>query len=430
MGNAAALSGSLTRRVIMEGLIGIPVWVILTHGDGIEVKLIAICAAAIFFIIGLLLYKLSPAWGRVTAITLMIVLLTVGIGYREFLPELVWMGALIWRGRYPKLSYMHYGLAFLICCLAVIVASQLDILSSYRLLFIGLSLVWIVNWFLSLNRWLLNDAALQNSIVTRPVRLGSLRYLLTFLAGALLVFALTVNYGEKLLTPPNITPLEENIVSEPDSPPPAQEQPSLQELLGEDADQGKPSIIWDIVFWTLGGLAAVFALFVVRMLWRDRTWTWRRFITSIRAWFVREKKTEALPYVEERRSLMKEKKKKSSRWSDFFQRSNRDREWQLLDNPQKVRRLYEDAVVSGIEQGYEFKSHHTSSETLERIAHWREVVSIRDKDLRDSYWSRLLSIRLTLIKLYEKARYSPHSVTDQEVESLNNDLNNDLNNKR
>lgn len=423
---ATAIWVRIARRVLVEWLIWLPVTIILTHSFDLSGKLFVSCGVIGSFALGMLLYKLPPVRSKVILFAVSVIVLGIGIiFFRNDWMAFALLGVLLWRGRYLQLLPRQYGFAFVLCCVAVIVAAQSDILPDYRILFIGLSLIWIVAWFLSLNRGLLTDAALQNSILTRPVRLASRRYLLIFLAAAFLIFAVTVNYGEQLLTPPVYVPGENN-VEIPEVQPPLQNQPSLKDMLGVNEEQGEPSKIWEIVFWIMSGLAAIGFFFFVKMLWRDRTWTWQRLLSAIRMWFLREKKTEALPYIEERRSLMKEKKR-SSRWNAFFQKNNREQEWDQLDNPQKVRLLYEAAVLSGIDQGYEFKVHHTSSETLEGMAHWRKGLALRDKEKesKSSYWIRLMNIRLMLIKLYDKARYSPHSVTDQEVKDLKERLEND-----
>jgi hypothetical protein len=426
MGSEASPLIRIARRVLVEWLSWLPIWLILTSAYQLSGKLLLVCAGTVLFILGLFLYqRLSPAWSRATLI--LSIALLLGIGIPLFSSEwmtLVWLAVLLWRGRYPKLGARHYGYAFLLCCVAVIIVAQNASLPDYRMIIIALSLLWIVVWFLSVNRGLLEEAGLNNQIVTRPVRRANLLYLLIFLTGALLVFALTVNYGKELLTPPKYVPSEEVRVDIEDVLPPPSGPTGLGDMLGAVEKQGPRSVIWDILFWVLTGAAAVGLVWFVRMLWRDRTWSWRSFADSIRAWFVREKKAEALPYIEERRSLLKDKKKGPGRWNAFFHRNHREREWEQLDNPQKVRRLYEEAVLAGIEQGYEFHAHHSSAETLTRIAQWRANHSLPDKDNSSTYWNRLLNIRLKLMILYEKARYSPHSVTDQEAEDLKAHLHN------
>jgi hypothetical protein len=423
MGNETSTAAKITKRVLVELLISLPAWLILTLGDDLAGKLAMICTASVFFGIGLVLYKLPPVWSRVILLAAMAIVLIIGIGLlRGNLPNSLWICALLWRGRYPKLTANHYGLAFLICCLAVIIASQNDILSGYRIVFITLAVIWIMIWFISLNSALMKDAGLQNNIVTRPVRLASRKYLLLFLAVALVIFALTVNYGKQLLTLPGYSSSDQKWLDVSDLQTPAPAQPMEEDWRITPDEQRPPSVIWDILFWTMAVAAMLGGIWFARMLWKDRTWSWNRFIKALRTWFLREKKVEALPYVEERRSLLKDKKKGPSRWNALFERRNIGLEWEQLSNPQKVRRIYEEAVLSGIEQGYEFKPHHTPSETLEGIKQWR-VTSLQpaDKEKANAYWPWFLSIRLSLLKLYEIAKYSTHSVTEQEVGSLKGD---------
>jgi hypothetical protein len=123
--------------------------------------------------------------------------------------------------------------------------------------------------------------------------------------------------------------------------------------------------------------------------------------------------------VEEQRSLRKEKKEGQSFFDSLFRRRDRSVNWDRLSNPEKVRHLYEKAVLSGIEQGYAFKAGDTPSETLEGIESWRAVPRTSpDKEKNVVYWGRLLKLRTLLLKLYEKAKYSPHEVTSQEVQDL------------
>ncbi|MCD9022509.1 hypothetical protein [Cohnella silvisoli] len=419
MGYESSAVGRAISRILLEWLIWLPLWIILTINIGAMGKLGTIAAATGFFALGFLLFKLSAVWSRITVAAILVILVAVGIGrYTNDLSIFLWMGVLLWRGRYRRLKPLHYGLAFLICAAAVIVASQNDSLSGYRLLFVILAIVWVVIWFISINRSLLDEAGLHSNIVTRPVRLANRKYLFIFLAAGLLVFALTVSYGQQLLTPPKINTdlLDVSELQPPPEPPKTQENP-LSGLL--DKEQGPPSPIWDILFWIMVGAAVVGAIWFARLMWRDRTWTWNGMIEAIRRWFIRAKKMEALPYVEEHRSLLKEKKKGHSRFDALFRRHNRIAEWERLSNPEKVRRLYEETVLSGIEQGYDFQTHHTPAETLEGIERWRASQRpVSDNDKHSSYWKWLLVIRLSLLQLYEKAKYSPHSITEQEVKEL------------
>lgn len=417
MGNGSSAVGRVIGRVLLEWLIWVPLWLVLTINDGVTSRLGTVVAATVFFALGFLLFKLPVVWARVTVAGVIVILVAVGIArYTNDLPIFLWIGVLLWRGRYLRLKPLDYLLAFLVCTAAVIAASQNDDLSNYRLLFIILAVIWVIVWFISINRGLLEEAGLHSNIVTRPVRLANRKYLFIFLTAGLLVFALTVSYGQKLLTPPHIST---DLFNQPPPPetPIQQGQNPLSALL--DKEQGPSSPIWDILLWIMVGAAALGAIWFARLMWKDRTWTWRGIIEAIRQWFIRAKKVEALPYIEERRSLLKEKKKGPSRFDTLFRKHNRGPEWEQLSNPEKVRRLYEETVLSGIEKGYDFQAHHTPFETLENMDQWRvSQQQVTDNEKHSSYWKWLLGIRISLLQLYEKAKYSPHSITEQEVKSL------------
>lgn len=417
---------SVAIRILQEGLIGFPVWLILTLHYGEIGKLGITLAAVVFFLAGTVLFKLPPLWSRISVAMVFVFLLGIGIiRFSSELPAFLWMGVLLWRGRYSVLTPRHYGLGFLICCTMIIVASQNDVSAIYRLAIMATALIWVVSWFISLNRSLLDEAGLQKSIVTRQVRLTSRKYLLIFLMVALLIFALTVTYGKQLLTPPAMSSSNEQWMdlSKLEMPPP--EQTGKEDWMVPPEDQGPPSPIWNILFWIMAGVASLAAIWFIRQLWKDRTWSWRGLMESIRRWFLREKRVDRLPYVEESRSLTKDKKKGPTLWDNLFHRQSRVRDWEQLNNPEKVRRLYEEAVLSGIEQGYAFKSNDTPSETLDRMADWRLNQPMLDKDKKASYWQRLLRTRVLLLRLYERAKYSPHSITEKEVGSLREQIQDD-----
>jgi len=420
-GSTAASSSAIGRvigRIIVEWLIWLPVWLVLTTNMTILGKVGMIFIVMAFFAGGLLLYRIPAFWRRMSMLLIIIALIALSIAwFANDVPIMLWLGILLWRGRYLRLRHPHYGLAFGICCAAIIITSQNEAWADHRLPFILLAVFWMIVWFITLNRSLIEQAGLYNDIVTGPVKQASRKYLLLFLMVGVLIIALTANYGQQLLTPkhvvnPNNSWIDPNQFIQP----PQEQDQSWMEGLVED--RGKPSIIWDILFWIMTGLAACGLIWFARLIWKDRTWTWRGMLRSIREWFLRENKAENLPYVEERRSLLKEKKKGPGRFDSLFRRQSRGPSWEQLSNPEKVRRLYEEAVLSGIEQGYDFKPHHTPSETLERLEQWRLSQAAPSNEKHSSYWTRLMNIKTVLLKLYEKAKYSPHEVTSQEVGSL------------
>lgn len=405
-------------RIVMEWMIWLPVWMVLTTNMRAAGKFGMVAAVLFFFALGLLLHRFPTVWRRISMLAIFIALLAAGISlYTRELPIFIWMGILLWRGRYLKLRPMHYGLAFGICCAVMIVTSRNDVWADDRLIFILMAIVWVAVWFVALNEILIEQAGLHNGIVTSRVRQANRNYLYIFLAIGLLVIALTASYGQQLLTPKQAVVNPDNSWIDPNNfiqPPREMEKPEWM----EEEEPGKPSVIWDILFWILSVVVVCAAFWFARLFWNNRTWTWRGFLKSIREWFLREKKAEKLPYVEERRSLAKEKKKGSSLIDSLFRRRNRGADWERLSNPEKVRRLYEEVVLAGIEQGYEFQASHTPSETLEGIERWRTSRRASDDEKLISYWNRLLSIKSVLLELYEKAKYGPHEISAQEVEGL------------
>ncbi|XID92049.1 hypothetical protein ACF3MZ_26805 [Paenibacillaceae bacterium WGS1546] len=365
--------------------------------------------------IGLALAKAPPLWRRTALTVAGIGLVAAGIVQGlTFLLVGLWFGFMLWRGRFSRLSPWHYAMAFSVCCLGLIAISANEAWESYRTAFILLAVWWACVWFLSLNRTLLNQAGLFDNIATGAVRRAGRRYVLVYLAAGVAAIALTLDYGRRLLTPKNISFAPEENVPDPESfiPPPMQAINPLHGMFGE---QKEPSVIWDYLLWVLMAFAAVGLIWLARLLWKDRTWSWRGLLRAIRAWFLRERPKEILPYVEERRSLKKEKKS-GSLFASLFRRQDRP-VWEKLDSSGRARRLYEDAVLAGMRQGYAYKPSDTPGETLEGIARWREGES-GPEGKSAAYWQRLLLARESLLKLYEKARYSPHEVGEKEVAAM------------
>jgi hypothetical protein len=226
---------------------------------------------------------------------------------------------------------------------------------------------------------------------------------------------LTASYGEKWLTPPKIDPNLE--WANPDEPaaPPQQEQASSPPFPFEEP--GKPSVFWDILAWIVGCAAVLGAIWLIRLLWREKTWTWQGIVQALLRWLRKEPKTaEQLPYIEEMRSLAKKKSNRKNRWGAFFHRQEKGPDWDSLSNRGKVRRLYEEAVVTGIEQGYPFQAGHTPAETVAAMARWTREHPPADKD--KAHWDWFNRVRDVLLNFYERAKYSSHTLTEEEVNSL------------
>lgn len=365
--------------------------------------------------IGRALAKATPLWRR-TALTVAGIGL-VAAGFVQgvtFLAIGLWFGFVLWRGRFARLSPWHYAMAFGVCCLGLIAISANEAWESYRASFILLAIWWACVWFLSLNKTLLNHAGRHDNIATGAVRRAGRRYVLVYLAAGVASIALTLDFGRRWLTPKNIDFAPEASVPDPEPfiPPPMQAINPFDGMFGE---QKEPSVLWDYLLWVLLAFAAVGLIWFVRLLWKDRTWTWKRLLQAIRAWFLRERPEENLPYVEERRSL-KNEKKAGGLFASLFRRQDR-LAWEKLDDSGKARRLYEDAVLAGMRQGYAYKPSDTPGETLDGIARWHESGN-GTQGAKAAYWQRLLLVREPLRRLYEKARYSPHEVDEQEVAAM------------
>lgn len=414
------MAGRLGLRALAEWLVWLPLTLIFSANMGAAGKIglaaaVLLCAAA-----GLGLNGLSAVRRRLALIVLAALLVGIGIArFADHLPMLIWLCVVLWRGRYVRFGYRQFGLAFGVSGFALFAIALNEAWAVYRPAIIVLAILWMCGWFIALNGNLVNRAGLGDGIVTRPVAQSSRKYALVFVGLGILAIALTVGYGEQLLTPKKIADSGSRWIDPEQFIPPAQpmERPNLLGELGED--QGEPSPIWDYLFWIIAGLAAIGVVWFARLLWKDRSWTWSGLLKTLREWFLRERRTEALPYVEERRSLRKEKKSGPGRLASMLRGSNSRREWERLSNPEKVRLLYEDAVAAGIRQGYGFSPADTPAEALAGLERWHaERAAGSDKERQAEYWTWFRRVRSALAGLYGRARYSPHDIASEEVEEL------------
>ncbi|MFD0674554.1 hypothetical protein [Cohnella sp. GCM10027633] len=401
-------------RLTFELLMWMPVWLLLTIDRTAGARAAWLAAAAGCWIVGVLIAQLRPPWRllAVLASMLAVVAATIAIDYREYLPFGAWLATLAWRGRYTETTPGQYGIAFLIAAAGVVYASNADKAADYRMGFIALAIVWAAGLLIAMNRVSVHEAGLRSAIVTRAVRRDSRKYAIAFVAIGLIVFGLTVSYGQQWLRLPHVN-LESSgpTIPEPPAAPPEDAGPPLPPL-----GEYRSSPIWDILSYVVGGLAACGLAWFAYWMWRERTWSWKAWKDALRRLFLRDRKEEKLPYVEERRSLPKTKRK--APWSDLFHRPRRGPDWHRLNNAQKVRRLYADAVASGIATGYAHEAHRTAAETMGELERLRVARSGGDDGRQAAYWSWFSNVRQALLRLYEQARYSQHEVREQEVAAL------------
>jgi hypothetical protein len=411
------MRGSFALRIAVEWLIWLPVWLLFSTNMTPMAKSGLAASVLLFSTAGLLLNRLPPLWRKITLIAVLLALAAVGaLAYKAYLPMLIWLGLVLWRGRFARLGPRHYALAFGVSALALIAVAQNEAWIEYRLALIGIALSWMLVWFAALNGSLVEGAGLGNGIVTRPVRRAGRKYVYLFLSAGVLIVAATVDYGQRLLTPRQVSAPDFNWIKPERLIPPPAANASLDSLLPE---QGKPSPVWDYLLWLVLAFAVLAFLWFARLLWKDRTWTWRGLMRALKGWFLRDKSEESLPYVEERRSL---KKGTSGLLAAWLHRSEARAEWGRLNNSEKARRLYEDVVRTGVQQGFAFQASDTPAETLDGIERWRGERRDSAAGKLTEYWQRLLRSRRALQRLYEKARYSPHNIESVEVEEMRKQL--------
>jgi len=410
------MAGKFGLRVLAEGLLWLPLWLIFSANAGLAGKTGLAAGILLCIVAGLGFNRLPPLWGKILLVAITLAMVGVGVARNAGdLPVLIWMCAALWRGRFVRFGYWQYGFAFGVCCLALIAITLNEAWTGYRTAIVVLAVLWLLGWFVALNRSMIEGAGLGNGIVTRPVLRSSRKYAIFFIGIGVLAIIATIGYGEKWMTPrkvdvsPILADFGWDLEQEPDK------DDFLEKLKGEPVE---PHPIWDYLFWIIVPLATAGFLWFVRLLWKDRTWTWRSLLNTIREWFIRGRREEEPPYIEERRSLRKEKKTGRGRFGALFRKPSRPG-WEQLGNPEKVRRLYEEAVTAGIRQGFVFRATDTPSETLEGIERWRsEVAAAAGNERKDAYWDWFRRIKEALAGVYGKARYSPREITSQEVEEL------------
>ncbi len=414
------MNGTLARgiigfagRLLFEWVLWMPAWLLLTIGHAQEDRLLSLAAVPACWAIGFALTLLRPPWQMLTTILFMMAVAAgaAAIDVHE-LPIGIWLAVVAWRGKYVNVTAGQYGFGFAAACAGVFVATGYDAADKYRIGFIVVSIVWLAAWLLAWNRSLVSQAGLDSAIATRAVRKESRKYAFLFVAIALVIFGLTISQALDWMKLPRV----EIGNSQVDSFEPPQAQEPMEELPFKVDENYRPNPMWDILFWIITVLSMFLLWRFVVWMWRDRKWSWRAIKDALRSLFLRDRREEKLPYVEERRSLAKEKKQ--SRWSGLFQRQPRGADWRQLNNAQKVRRLYADAVAAGLSSGYSHTANLTPAESLESLERWRAEQGEPKPSNQAAYWSWFAGIRLALLRAYERARYSPHDIEEQQVAGL------------
>ncbi|MFC5467403.1 hypothetical protein ACFPPD_01650 [Cohnella suwonensis] len=403
-------------RVLTEGLLWLPVWLMVgSAADSGPTRIGLLGLALTLFSAGLLFHATLPtAWRRVIMLAVFVLLIALGLGaYPDNIVLLVWGGVALWRGRYAAFGYMQCALGFGIAASALSLVAVNDDWSGYKLVFILLSFGWMIAWFVALNRHLMEEASLLQGIATGAVKRANRTYVYAFLAASVSVVALTAEFGSRLLTPKNpIKPNERRIDPEKFIQPPSDSgAANMIQQLGGAGGTWKG---WDVIGWGVLAGVVIVAVWFVRLWWRDRKRTWQSWWQAVLDMLRRERRAEdVLPYVEERRSLAK-KRAQSPRIPTRTAKAD----WERLGDADKVRRLYEEAVLAGIGDGFEFRASDTPSETLERIERHRLAFPVSGKGRAATYWAWFAEAKPRLLRLYEKAKYSAHAIGADEVGRL------------
>lgn len=410
------LAGGVTRfagRLLFEMALWLPAWLLLTIGHGQESRLLSLAAVPSCWLIGFALMQLRPPWQLLTTILFMIAVAAgaAAIDVHE-LPIGIWLAVVAWHGKYANITAGQYGIGFAVACAGVFVATGYDAAEKYRFGLIILAIVWLAAWLIAWNRSLVSQAGLDSTIATRAVRKESRKYAFLFVGLALVIFGLTISRVLDWMKLPQVeigsSPIEQ--IEPPKPQEPVQESPFKVD------ENYRPNPMWDILFWIIGAFSLFLLWKFIVWMWRDRKWSWRAIKDALRSLFLRDRREEKLPYVEERRSLTKEKKK--SRLHGLFRRQRHEPEWQQLNNGQKVRRLYAEALAAGLSSGYSHAANLTPAESLESLESWRAKQAEPKSDNKAAYWSWFAGIRLALLRMYEQARYSPHDIEEQQVTDL------------
>ncbi|GGE40251.1 hypothetical protein GCM10011391_18780 [Pullulanibacillus camelliae] len=172
-----------------------------------------------------------------------------------------------------------------------------------------------------------------------------------------------------------------------------------------------PSIGGEVLEKIMMGLAYVFlcaaVLFLIFIIYKKLKPAITRYFQKLLLYMNQlfqqlEDQSQALGYQEEREMLFQdwrhETKEKLKRGLSQWQRTQR---WEdLQTNQERIRFLFRQLLFKEMKQGYIYQSHHTPRETLDKI--------------KKQYPGQSIELE-SLEKLYEKARYSPHSISNQEV---------------
>ncbi|MFC5402534.1 hypothetical protein [Cohnella soli] len=413
--------GRIIGRILLEGLIWIPVWLLLSASSGSRVSGSgAFSLALVLFAVGLVLHVTLPTvWRRVAMIVLLAIIAVYAFSSMDnAVVVFIWWGIALWRGRYAHFGHLQAALGFGIATGALALIAADEVWRNYRPEMIVLTVGWMLAWFLLLNKRLMDEAALLQGIATGSIRKASRTYMHAFLAIGVLVVALTVSFGSRWLTPPNSLKPDTGWIDSEKFLQPPDDTGSMN--LTEQLGPGSTWKGWNVLTWVISVFCIILVLLFIRMMWRNKTWTWRSIWQSLLALFRRERPEETLPYVEERRSLAKRRGFVPA-FGGLFHKKMRKADWDKLDETEQIRLMYEEAVLSGIVEGFEFRPSDTPAETLARLERHRTDRRAPDSKKLIAYWAWFAGAKPLLQRLYEQAKYSSRKIGTEEADRLKRD---------
>ncbi|MGG1314545.1 hypothetical protein [Cohnella laeviribosi] len=431
------------RRVSLLGAaaqtwVWLPVTIALaeTAGTGPLPHRLAVAAGALLLAAVLAVVRFLPPWAVYFGLFGAVIAVLAGAvlyANAALLSPALFIGVIAWQHRRPPGWLAIGGTGVAVNAVALIAAKWTAELEPYRLFFTLSGIFWFVVLIAAGHSRQLEAAGLQQHIVTRAVAAANRNYLAGLIAAVLVVFLLTsglslwheiVRYLNRLIPEPG------------DSAPPEAAQPAMPPLPeGLFPEEGSASPEWwhkllDIVSYAVAGAAGAFLLWLLlRHFFLNRSW-YRAALGRLKALlarlFARREQPPAEGYSEERESLLDIRKafrelRLAGRGNRGGKRLSRT-EWEKLAAADRARRLYEDAVLSGIRAGYRHRASYTPAETLDYLSAWLEASSLEAPDaggrgLRD--WLR--GSKRRLLAAYELVRYGGREPSAEELRAIGGD---------
>lgn len=407
-----------------------------TAGTGPLPRWLGVAAGTALLAAALAVVRHLPRWVvRFALFGAFVAVLAGAVFYANaaLLLPVLFLGAVAWQSGRPP-GWLGIGAAGVAVAAVVSIAARwAPELAAYRIFLVLAGVFWFVVLLAAGHSRQLDAAGLDQNIVTRAVSAANRKYLIGLIAVVLAVFLMTSGLSAWSAIAEYLNRLipEGGSADPPPAPPPP--MPAMPE--GMFPEEGEPAPAWlrrlmDAAMYAIAGAAAAFLLWLLaRHYLLDRSW-YRSLLARLRKlwqWVFAERKPEGVPlYEEEResvldiRKMLREVRLTRGRGGMRAGRLNRE-EWERLSPEDKVRRLYEDAVSTGIRAGFPFRPSRTPSETLDELEAWlaeappkASAAASGAGGLRE--W--LGAGKRRLREAYEKARYGNAAPSEEELRAF------------